>query len=378
LTLDLGDAILLVKYRPFYKDLGEWEFQLLARKYSNMKALILKEYYQFSIEDVPTPTPGPTDVLVRIKSTAICGSDVHGYDGTSGRRIPPIIMGHEAAGQIEKVGAEVTPWHTGDRVTFDSTIFPLDDWYTRRGWYNLSNNRKVLGVSCEEYRQNGTFAEYTVVPQHILYRLPDSLSYDHAAITEPLAVALHGVSLTPIAIGDTVAVIGAGTIGLLILASLKQRGCANIVVSDTSDERLEIARKMGATHTINPEHDSLSQICTELTDGRGADSILEAVGLEVTINDAIASLRRGGTLILVGNISKQVSVPLQRIVAGQIRLQGSCAIREEFPTALQLLEAGKIPTELIISKTAFLEQAPEIFKRLHAGDPKLLKVILHP
>jgi L-iditol 2-dehydrogenase len=378
LTLDLGDAILLVKYGPFYKDLGEWEFQLLARKYSKMKALILKEYYQFSIEDVPTPTPGPTDVLVRIKSTAICGSDVHGYDGTSGRRIPPIIMGHEAAGEIASVGSEVTQWRSGERVTFDSTIFPLDDWYTRRGWYNLSNDRRVLGVSCDEYRQNGTFAEYALIPQHLLYHLPDSLSYDHAAITEPLAVALHGVSLTPIETGDTVAVIGAGTIGLMLVASLNQRGCANIVVSDVSDVRLEMARKFGATHSINPEHSSLSKICADLTNGRGADSIFEAVGLEVTINDAIASLRRGGTLTLLGNISKQVSVPLQRIVAGQIRLQGSCAIREEFPAALKLLEAGKLPIELIISETAPLEQAPELFDRLHAADPRLLKVILHP
>jgi L-iditol 2-dehydrogenase len=343
-----------------------------------MKALVLKEYYQFSIEDIPTPIPGPTDVLVRIKSTAICGSDVHGYSGISGRRIPPIIMGHEAAGQIEKVGSEVIQWHSGDRVTFDSTIFPLDDWYSRRGWYNLSNDRRVLGVSCDEYRQNGTFAEYAVIPQHILYHLPDSLSYDNAAITEPLAVALHGVSLTPIEIGDTVAVIGAGTIGLMLTESLNQKGCANIIVSDISDIRLAIARKFGATHTINPDQSSLSQTCEKLTDGRGADSIFEAVGLEVTINNAIASLRRGGTLTLLGNISKQVSIPLQRIVAGQIRLQGSCAIREEFPVALQLLEAGKIPTELIISKTAPLEQAPELFDRLHAGDPQLLKVILHP
>lgn len=343
-----------------------------------MKALVLKDYSRFSIEDIPTPIPSPTDVLVRIKSTAICGSDVHGYDGTSGRRIPPIIMGHEAAGQIESIGQEVTRWQPGDRVTFDSTIFRLDDWYSRRGWYNLSDSRRVLGVSCDEYKQNGTFAEYAVIPQHILYRIPDSLSYDDAALTEPLAVALHGISLTPIEIGDTVAVIGAGTIGLMLVGSLTQKGCSNIIVSDVSEERLEIAQKFGATHTVNPSQNSLSHICTTLTEGRGADSILEAVGLEVTIAEAITSIRRGGTITLLGNISKQVCIPLQQVVAGQICLQGSCAIREEFPAALRLLETGKIPTGLIISKTAYLEQAPGLFEQLHAGDPKLLKVILHP
>jgi L-iditol 2-dehydrogenase len=343
-----------------------------------MKALVLKEYFKFSIENIPTPTPGPTDVLVRIKSTAICGSDIHGYDGTTGRRIPPIIMGHEAAGEIESVGDKVTKWQQGDRVTFDSTIYKLDDWYSLHGWYNLSDHRRVLGVSCNEYRQNGTFAEYVSNPQHILYRIPDLLSYDDAAITEPLAVALHGISLTPIDIGDTVAVIGAGTIGLMIVGSLAQRGCANIVVSDLSDERLSLAEKFGATHTVNPSKDSLPKVCLSLTDGRGADSIFEAVGLQSTVTEAILTVRRGGTVTVLGNISKDVSIPLQKVVAGQIRIQGSCAIKGEFPAALGLLQAKKIPTDRIISERAPLEQAPELFARLHSGDPKLLKVILHP
>jgi L-iditol 2-dehydrogenase len=343
-----------------------------------MKALVLKEYFQFSIEEVEKPIPNPNDVLVRIKSTAICGSDIHGYDGTSGRRIPPIIMGHEASGQIESVGVEVTKWHPGDRVTFDSTIYPLDDWYTRRGWYNLSDNRRVVGVSCNEYKQNGTFAEYVSIPQHILYHISDSLSYDNAAITEPLAVALHGVSLTPIEIGDTVAIIGAGTIGLMVVGSIAQRGCSNIVVSDVSNERLDLAKKFGATHTVNPSKNALSKTCLLLTGSRGADSVFEAVGFQTTVTEAINSVRRGGVVTLLGNISTKVSIPLQQVVAEQIRLQGSCAIREEFSAALRLLEAKKIPTDLIISKRVPLEQAPELFARLHSGDPKLLKVILHP
>jgi L-iditol 2-dehydrogenase len=343
-----------------------------------MKALVLKEYLQLSLEEVERPIPNPTDVLVKVKSTAICGSDIHGYDGTSGRRIPPIIMGHEAAGEIESVGDKVTKWQQGDRVTFDSTIYQLDDWYTLRGWYNISDNRRVLGVSCNEYRQNGTFAEYVTIPQHILYRIPDSLSYDAAAITEPLAVALHGISLTPIEIGDTVAVIGAGTIGLMLVGSLAQRGCANIVVSDVSEERLSLAEKFGATHTVNPAKDLLPKVCLSLTNGRGADSVFEAVGLQATISDAITSARCGGTITVLGNISKEISIPLQKVVAGQIRIQGSCAIKGEFPAALSLLVEKKIPTDKIISERAPLEQAPELFARLHSGDPKLLKVILHP
>ena len=189
---------------------------------------------------------------------------------------------------------------------------------------------------------------------------------------------MHAISLTPIAQGDTVAVIGAGVIGLMVDASLVDSACAHIVVSDISDERLELVRACGATHTVNPTKSSLMRICYDLTEGRGADSVIEAVGHQQTILDAIAAVRRGATVTLVGNLSKQVNIPLQKIVAGQIRFQGSCAIREEFPAALALLNSGKIPLELIISATGTLEEAPQLFERLMKKDSLLIKVILHP
>src|ERR1035437_9404128 len=138
-----------------------------------MKALVLKEYKRFACEEVPAPEAGPADVIVAVKACGICGSDVHGMDGSTGRRRPPIIMGHEAAGIISSVGSGVTDWAAGDRVTFDSTIYCGHCEFCRRGLINLCDNRRVLGVSCEDYRQNGAFAEYVAVPQHILYRLPD-------------------------------------------------------------------------------------------------------------------------------------------------------------------------------------------------------------
>ena len=124
-----------------------------------MKALVLKEYKRFSYEDVPVPEIGPEDVLIRVKACGICGSDVHGMDGSTGRRIPPVIMGHEAAGIIEQVGRGVSEWHAGDRVTFDSTVVTRQDFYSQKGLFNLSDYRKVLGVSCDEYRQHGAFAD---------------------------------------------------------------------------------------------------------------------------------------------------------------------------------------------------------------------------
>ena len=141
-----------------------------------MKALVLKAYNQFVYEEVPMPEVGPEDVLVEVKACGICGSDVHGMDGSTGRRKPPIIMGHEASGVIAELGAGVRGWRRGDRVTFDSTIYRLDDWYTRRGLFNLGDERRVLGVSCDEYRRDGAFAQFIAVPGHILYRIPEGVT----------------------------------------------------------------------------------------------------------------------------------------------------------------------------------------------------------
>ena len=173
-----------------------------------MKALVLKAYKQFAFEEVPPPEPGPQEALVAVKACGICGSDVHGMDGSTGRRRPPIIMGHEAAGVIALVGSGVTGWGPGDRVTFDSTIYCGECAFCRRGMVNLCDCRRVLGVSCEEYRRDGAFADFVVVPQHILYRLPDGLSFEHAALVEPFSIAFHAVRRTPVTINDTAVVIG--------------------------------------------------------------------------------------------------------------------------------------------------------------------------
>src|ERR1043165_5978855 len=179
-----------------------------------MKALVLKEYKRFSFEDVPDPKPGPGEVLVAVRACGICGSDVHGMDGSTGRRQPPIIMGHEAAGIIAATGKAVHGWDPGDRVTFDSTIYCGQCEFCRRGWINLCEKRRVLGVSCEEYRQNGAMAEIVAVPEHILHRLPNGLSFEQAALTEPFAIALHAVRRANITGKAAAVIVGAGMIGL--------------------------------------------------------------------------------------------------------------------------------------------------------------------
>lgn len=343
-----------------------------------MKALVLEKYMNLAYKDVPTPEISPDEVLVNVKACGICGSDVHGMDGSSGRRIPPVIMGHEASGVIEQVGENVTNWQVGDRVTFDSTIYHLDDWYSRRGHYNLSDGRKVLGVSCDDYRRDGALAEYVAIPQHILYKIPEGVNFNQAAMVEPIAVAFHAVELTPIEISSTAVVVGTGMIGLSVIQALRIKGCGTIVAVDLDDQRLDLATKVGADIALNPESDDVPAKAKEITNSRGADVAFEAVGMEAPVNTAIQSVRRGGTVTLIGNVTPAISMPLQAVVTQQIRLQGSCAIANEYPAVLDMMKRGRVNTDVFLSKTAPLSEGGTWFKKLYDKEPGLIKVILNP
>jgi L-iditol 2-dehydrogenase len=207
-----------------------------------MKALLLSGYTRLEMTELPMPRPGPGEVLVRVEACGICGSDVHGYDGSSGRRIPPIVMGHEAAGTVAATGAEVANVEEGERVTFDSTVYCGECEYCRRGAMNLCERRQVLGVSTPEYRRAGAFAEYVVVPERIVHRVPESVPFTEAAMVEPLAVAVHAVAISEVAESGTALVMGAGMIGLLVLQALRAAGCSRVYVVDIDDSRLELAK----------------------------------------------------------------------------------------------------------------------------------------
>jgi L-iditol 2-dehydrogenase len=344
-----------------------------------MKALVLNQYKQLDFQDMPVPTPGPNEVLIRVQAVGICGSDVHGMDGSSGRRVPPIIMGHEAAGIIAEVGSDVHQWATGDRVTFDSTVYALDDWYSRRGMYNLSDGREVVGVSTPNFRRHGAFAEFVTVPQHILYRVPDNVTFTQAAMVEPVAIALHALSLTPLELNDSAVVVGAGMIGQFVIQALKITGASPIIAIDLDDDRLTLARKLGATHTFNARTDAdLPARVRELTHGRGADVAFEVVGANATINTAISCVRKGATITLVGNVTPTVEVPMQKIVTEQLRLQGSCAINGEYEASLALISSGKIDVGAILSAEVPLSEGAAWFDRLYNHEKGLMKVVLKP
>lgn len=343
-----------------------------------MKALVLEEYNKLIYKDVPDPEIGNNDVLVKVRACGICGSDVHGLDGSTGRRIPPMIMGHEASGVIVKTGTEVSNWKTGDRVTFDSTVYPLNDWFTLEGKYNLSDNREVLGVSPGTYKRDGAFAEYIAIPKHILYKIPGNVSFEQAAMVEAVAVALHSVNISGIKTGDKCVVVGAGMIGIFILKLLNISGASMIIAIDINQKRLQQAEKAGADNTFLSTEESLAEKINLLTNNRGADISFEAVGKSESVNIAIDVLRKGGKAVLVGNISPKVDFPLQKVVTRELKVLGSCAIRGEYDVVLDLLASGKITVDDQISAVASLSEGALWFDKLYQKAEDLNKVILVP
>jgi len=343
-----------------------------------MKALVLERYNHLVYKNVPRPVLGADDVLVQVKACGICGSDVHGMDGSTGRRIPPLIMGHEASGVIAEVGSNVKQYQPGARVTFDSTVYCGACFYCRRGEINLCDHRRVLGVSCDEYRQDGALAEYVAVPQHILFMLPDKISFAQSAMVEPCSVALHAVAGTPVSLNDTAVVVGAGIIGLLVIQTLRVAGCGQIVAIDLQPERLALARQLGADMGLGPGKDDIIALIGKMTANRGADLAIDAVGINASLETALSSLRKGGALTLIGNLSTQVELPLQSVVTGEITLRGSCASRGEYPAALDMIARGAINVDALISAEAPLSEGAQWFQRLYQKEKDLLKVILVP
>jgi len=341
-----------------------------------MKSLLLKEYLQLELADFPQPQPGPDEALIRVAACGICGSDVHGYDGTSGRRIPPIVMGHAAAGMVAAIGSAVSRFKPGDRVTFDSTVYCGECVFCRRGEVNLCDRREVIGVSCGDYRRHGAFAEYIAMPERILYHLPASMSFPEAAMLEAVSVALHAVRVTGDLKGQTALVIGAGMIGLLTMQAARAAGAGRVVIADIDTTRLNLARSLGVDEALNLSGAELTREILTQTGGFGADVVLEAVGRNETIATAIDSVRKGGTVTLIGNITPKVDLPLQKVVSRQIRLQGTAASAGEYPEAIDLIASGKIQVKPLITAVAPLEEGPQWFRRLYAHEPNLMKVVL--
>lgn len=338
-----------------------------------MQALMFTAIKEQQLVEIPIPSlDRPDEVLLKVKAVGVCGSDLHGYTGHSGRRVPPLIMGHEVTAEVVAVGEAVNNLPLGSRVAIQPVEFCGRCSQCLAGRRNVCQNRRVMGMSAP-----GAYAEYVAWPAANLFGLPDTLSYEAGALAEPLAIAVHAVGLAHFRPYDSVCVVGAGPIGLLVLAVLKLSGVNLIVVSDTSDSRLALARALGAQVTINPRRQSPRQVIDEFTQGRGVDVAFEAVGLSATAQQTLEVTRNEGAVIWIGNNQRMIEIDMQAIVTRELKVLGSYGMSDEdFARSLRMLADGQIPVDQLITRRTTLSEGPQLFDQLLAS-PETIKCIIH-
>lgn len=329
--------------------------------------------WEMPLRELPAPWPAPGEVLVRVRAAGVCGSDVHGFTGSTGRRTPGVIMGHEFSGIVEALGEGASGHVPGDQVAIQPIISCGVCAQCRRGRPNLCLHRRGIGWSV-----HGGYAEFVCVPARNALPLPSGVEWVQGALAEPLAVALHAVNLTPLNLGDRVVVLGAGTVGLLCVLALRQRGAGPIIVSDLSDHRLELARRLGASEVIRADRQDPVSAVHDLTGGEGADAVLEVVGAPATARQSVELVRHGGAVTWVGNAAPLVEVPMQEIVTRELTVRGSYAFSGEFARALELLGSGQLDLAPLAVLRAGLDDGPALIRELAQGTLEAVKVVLEP
>jgi L-iditol 2-dehydrogenase len=340
-----------------------------------MKALMYRGPWKMPVEELEEPAPTAGKVVVDVQAVGICGSDVHGFTGNSGRRTPGIVMGHEFAGTISELGRDVEGYAVGDGVV----VMPLFSVAAGGDPYpiNLSPHRRLTGMN-----EHGAYAQRVAVREAQLFRKPAGLSWQRAALCEPMAVTLHAARITPINPMQKVAVIGAGPIGLLTMLAARLKGAGTVIVVDRSEHRLELAEELGADAVINvgPEEapgDTAAAI-REMTGG-GVDVAFEAVGISSTAQLSVEVTRNGGNITWIGNNEPMIEVDMQSIVTREMSVRGSYGFDEtDFAAAIEVLASGRLNVDPLVERVAPLEDGPELFRSLAAGECDLVKIILKP
>lgn len=338
-----------------------------------MKALVYEGPHNMPLRDYPMCYPEAGQVKIKVKYCGICGSDLHGYTGASGRKIPPMVMGHEFSGVVTELGKGVKKFKVGDRVSVLPVEYCCECEFCKRGAVNICANRRNLGV----LDVDGAFTEYICMNEKFVYALPDNVSDEEGALLEPLSVAHHAVGLAQPIKNNNVLIAGTGTIGLLIVMLVKAAGAAKIVVTDLSEDRLSLARKLGADITVNPAVQDLDATLKEAGIRNNIHVAIECVGATPTCQTTVDYVKIQGRIVWVGNAAKMITVNMQNIVTQELKIFGSYAFTEEdFSSSLRLLAERKLPAAEIITRIVTLEHATETFEELTKGGSKDIKVLV--
>jgi len=350
-----------------------------------VKAAVWYGKEDIRIEDVPVPEVKPGHVKVKIKACGICGSDLHEYYNgpfiipskphpLTGRAGGPLILGHEFSGEVVEVGEGVKRFSAGDRVTVNPLIYCGKCHYCRKGEYIMCTKLGTVGLAYD-----GAFAEYGVFPEYGVLRLPDSVTDDMGATAEPLAVAIHAVNRSGMKIGDNVAVVGAGPIGLFVLQACKAAGARHVYAIEPMKARLDTAAKTGANSVFDPTAVDVGKAIGELTDGLRADIAFDCVGNQSSFDTAVKVTGRRATICIVGLALKPIQVPFIRLWGHEKQIRFSSGYQDEFPAAIAYLEDGRVKVDDLITGTISLDDLVEKgIKELREHPDKHVKILVKP
>ncbi len=342
-----------------------------------MKALRYLGQKKHEVIELPTPVIKENEVLVKVKACGICGSDIHGYLGLTGRRLAPMTQGHEFSGEIVERGKKVTKFNIGNRVVVQPCFFCGECLYCKLDYTSVCVNKRFFGV----FDIDGALAEYIAVPEKLLFSLSDKCTYEEGALIEPYSVAY--ASIKKVGLGELkdkiVLIIGAGTIGLSILQLVKLQEPKIIIVSDLSDVRLNKAKDIGADYTINPKREDYMKTVNSITEGEMVDVSFEAVGIQATANQAIKCLKSFGKAVWVGLSQNQIEINMQDVVASARSVLGSYIYtHSEFGEMVEILSRGELNTKQLITKVITLEESVDMFDDIYSYPDKYIKVIVDP
>ena len=339
-----------------------------------MKSAVWYGRADVRIEDVPEPRVNSDEILVKVKTVGICGSDAHAFEGKSKRRVPPLVLGHEFAGVVADVGAEVHDFQNGDRIVVEPVISCGRCESCKEGRRNSCPDMRLIGL-----HTHGAFAEYVAVPADTCYELPENVSFDEAAFVEPLAVATHAINMTPTKIGDELLVVGSGVIGLLVLQVARHRVGGNVFVSDLIEFKLDLAKRLGANAIINPRREDATKIVRQLTSGRGVDAVIEAVGVQDTLEYALAVVKKGGHVTIIGLLEQMMQFDVMKLVTNEITMRGDYLYTDEdFKTSLDLITNRIVNVKPLITHTFTLTEIAKAVDLLTAGKEEQIKILLRP
>jgi len=337
-----------------------------------MKAAICKKPFELSIEEVPTRTPQSDELLIQVKASAVCGSDIKAYQGKHPLIRLPMILGHEFSGVIVEKGSNVKGFQVGDRVVVEPSFVCGRCFFCQRMEYYLCENLNQLG-----HQLPGSFAEYTISKANFTYRLDPAIPFDKASLTQPLATCIHALDRAGVREEQSVAILGMGPIGLLLLQVAKQKG-AYVFASDLIEFKLDKAKALGAQRVGKGSDPRLVDEIKGWTNGRGADVVIEAAGTSTTIHQALSSVRRGGTVLLLGITGhEKEEVNLGRATMDELNLLGTVRYGEkDFPKAIEMIQRGVVDLDTLILKRFDLSETPKVFEEIVRSPETALKSVM--